>query len=94
MEPVQLAAVLVLPDAPANDAPANVAAPPQNVDAPPAIENEHECVVCLGSPSTCAFVPCGHQCVCEDCARAVSASAIRACPMCRGDIERFVRVFL
>mmetsp|Transcript_20415 Transcript_20415/g.43147 ORF Transcript_20415/g.43147 Transcript_20415/m.43147 type:complete len:298 (-) Transcript_20415:783-1676(-) len=39
---------------------------------------EDNCVVCLDAAKTHLLVPCGHQCVCSCCARALSS-----CPICR-----------
>ena len=45
------------------------------------------CVVCLSKPKTMVLVPCGHQCVCEDC-----ATLIQDCPMCRMTIIQDIAV--
>jgi len=49
---------------------------------------ENECVVCLAAPADHVLVPCGHNCVCEDC-----CGVITSCPMCRASIEKAVRIF-
>jgi len=51
------------------------------------------CVVCLAEPKTFVFTPCGHMCVCSDCADLVLASN-RLCPMCRNPSEGKLRVFI
>ena len=52
-----------------------------------------ECVVCLSAPSTHIFVPCGHQCCCEVCAKKVmEASTEEACPYCRSPCSFVMRV--
>lgn len=48
------------------------------------------CVICWEGPKTHVVVPCGHQCVCDSCSSAIG----QRCPMCRGDVERVVKVFL
>jgi len=53
--------------------------------------NIKECVICidnLTNPS--AVVPCGHTGFCFKC---VSDPAIKACPTCRGPIERILKLF-
>jgi hypothetical protein len=40
------------------------------------------CVVCMDAPSAVCCSPCGHVCLCVDCAPGVS-SKWRECPMCR-----------
>lgn len=39
---------------------------------------EPECVVCLERPSSLVLLPCGHVCLCQQC-----AVAIVQCPLCR-----------
>jgi len=64
--------------------------PPRNVTQEmPAVT---ECVVCLDAARTHILVPCGHQCVCEDCASELSEGD--ACPVCRQQIVMKARVFL
>lgn len=38
-------------------------------NAKPVVKNS--CVICMTKPSDHIVVPCGHQCVCEDCAKSV-----------------------
>ena len=68
-----------------------------NKDVPP-IANEQQrsetCVVCLDIPSSHAFVPCGHLCVCASCAAMVMKSDSRECPMCRTNPQSAMRVYL
>ena len=47
-----------------------------------------ECVVCLDGRVQCAVVPCGHYCVCAEC-----AVGLTMCPMCRGPVERTLEIF-
>lgn len=46
------------------------------------------CVVCMDLPATHALVPCGHRCLC-----ASHAVNVPRCPVCRGAVERMIRVF-
>lgn len=50
-----------------------------------------ECTVCQENPSTHAFIPCGHRCVCEDCKEEVRNS--KKCPMCRAKIQDTLQIF-
>jgi len=48
--------------------------------------NKHDekfnvCVVCMDAPTTHAFVPCGHKCVCQSDADRTMARS-KACPLC------------
>lgn len=51
---------------------------------------ESECVVCMDSRCEVVFVPCGHMCCCQPCA----AKELDCCPMCRGAIERKIKVLV
>ena len=46
------------------------------------------CVICLDEKATHAIVPCGHQCLCPDC-----AGFVDKCPMCRGAKENVIKIF-
>lgn len=52
-----------------------------------------ECVVCLSSPASDIFAPCGHKATCGPCAKHLSGSSMplhrRRCPLCR---ERILAV--
>ena len=54
--------------------------------APPPSGEGDECCICLAAAKTHACLPCGHRCVCVDCAEAVVAPD-RACPLCRTAVE-------
>tara|TARA_Y100000389_G_scaffold196605_1_gene229807 strand:- start:3934 stop:4569 length:636 start_codon:yes stop_codon:yes gene_type:complete len=47
------------------------------------------CVICLEKPPIMACVPCGHKCLCKDCA----TEEIKICPMCRAPITGYLRIF-
>lgn len=73
--------------------------PKENSDRPPAPirpaptpSEETEaptCVICLEKPPIMACVPCGHKCLCEDCA----TEEIKTCPICRAPITDYLRIF-
>jgi len=51
------------------------------------------CVICLDRPRDTVLEPCGHACVCRDCASILCAMqatsnsrSLRVCPMCRTQI--------
>lgn len=50
--------------------------------------DEGECVVCMAAPREVVLLGCGHVCACEQC-----AGMLRDCPLCRGPIDRVVRLF-
>lgn len=46
------------------------------------------CVVCMVAPLEYACIPCGHMCGCQPC-----LSKVRACPICRQNVQQVVRIF-
>jgi hypothetical protein len=54
------------------------------------IQESKECVVCLSSKRTHAFVPCGHMCVCNGCAVSIQG---RKCPICRKSSQQIIKIF-
>ena len=52
------------------------------------------CVVCLDQDATWAFVPCGHQCVCQTCAKAITDQCGGGkCPCCRADAIMTMQIY-
>lgn len=50
------------------------------------------CVVCHTAPSSRAIIPCGHHCLCNDCA--VTLTAISPlCPLCRSVILSTLKIY-
>ena len=50
-------------------------------------ESASMCIICMENPSCCAFVPCGHMCICAKC-----CSRSNECPICRTPIERILKI--
>ena len=48
-----------------------------------------ECVVCMQKPHEAVIDPCGHISMCIRCAERVDT-----CPICRGSIDKVLRVFV
>ena len=46
------------------------------------------CVICFAQRRTHACVPCGHRCLCNEC-----AASVGKCPLCPKDIERVLQIF-
>jgi hypothetical protein len=46
-----------------------------------------ECLVCLTEERQIACMPCGHLCTCVPC-----GYSLRSCPICRQEIQSFVRI--
>jgi len=58
-------------------------------------ESAHDdsmCVVCLGTPASHAFIPCGHRCVCAECSEVV-LQATGDCPLCRQKATSSLHIF-
>lgn len=51
------------------------------------------CSVCFEQPVSHVLVPCGHACLCQGCAKAVSRREIRMCPEGRCPIDDCVRLY-
>jgi len=47
------------------------------------------CVICMANPQEMAIDPCGHMSMCYRC-----STAVQACPVCRGPIEKALRVYI
>ena len=47
------------------------------------------CALCAAEERRLACLPCGHFAVCSSC-----ATSLRSCPICRREINAFIRVFL
>ena len=47
------------------------------------------CVLCLTEEKRLACIPCGHLATCVPCGH-----SLRSCPICRKEIEAFVRIYI
>lgn len=47
------------------------------------------CVLCLMEEKRLACIPCGHLATCVPCGH-----SLRSCPICRKEIEAFVRIYI
>lgn len=52
-------------------------------------ETSTECVICLSAERTHCVIPCGHWCLCSDCASADFSE----CPLCRGPFSNVQRIW-
>jgi len=52
-----------------------------------------ECAICFSEKKCCAFVPCGHLCVCSNCAELIIEETSPTCPICREPVESHFRVY-
>jgi len=55
------------------------------------------CVICMDKPKTYLIAPCGHKCLCEDCAESLERQGHgdrnKTCPICRVPMQRMFKVF-
>ncbi len=49
------------------------------------------CVVCLTSPKSHVAVPCGHMAMCDTCCEQLGKN--KPCPICRVEVQTFMKVF-
>lgn len=57
------------------------------------VEESNECVICLTSAPEVTIIPCGHHCMCAECAAYVrESSQSEKCPICRGPILRLLHI--
>ena len=57
------------------------------VDRAPESDDEQTCIVCFDAPKTHLATPCGHQCVCAECASKLG----KICPYCREEVYMWVK---
>jgi len=55
-------------------------------------EEPEECCVCQCEPKSHALVPCGHKCVCKECAEEVMKK-LKKCPLCRQEVVTFIHIY-
>lgn len=48
------------------------------------------CLICLSNQKRCIVMPCGHLCVCKDCALTLAQQPGAQCPICRNRVSTFV----
>ena len=65
----------------------------QPIDGDEIIQEGHECVICRTSRKTHVLVPCGHLCVCVNCAE-ITMTLSNACPICRKQSTSIMQVFV
>ncbi|ESO94731.1 hypothetical protein LOTGIDRAFT_203896 [Lottia gigantea] len=53
------------------------------------LKDQRLCKICLENEISIIFLPCGHVCCCGEC-----SMSVKACPICRNDIERRTKAFL
>jgi hypothetical protein len=69
--------------------------PPRQPSAPPQPAGRPaQCVVCLDAPRDCVLLPCGHTCLCLACAGLALRQRPGVCPICRGGVTSYNKIFL
>jgi len=64
-------------------------------DKPSKKQEKTPCVICQDKAPVRAVVPCGHLCLCDDCASSISQrpSNDGVCPLCRGPATSTLRIY-
>ncbi|XP_047342628.1 E3 ubiquitin-protein ligase APD2-like [Impatiens glandulifera] len=52
------------------------------------------CVICYDMARDCFFVPCGHCATCYECAKRITESDTRVCPICRRMIHKVRKLII
>jgi len=55
-------------------------------------DSEKECIICFSDQRDTIILPCRHMCLCINCAKSLQAQSNSKCPICRKDIESFLRL--
>ncbi|CAI2374888.1 unnamed protein product [Moneuplotes crassus] len=55
-----------------------------------AADDSQLCVVCMTDQKNTVVMPCGHLCVCKDCATTIASQRSPDCPICRKKVYSFV----
>lgn len=63
------------------------------LDTATSAEEKAECVVCQDRGVERAVVPCGHHCLCDECARILTTGGAGLCPLCRGNVQSTLKIF-
>ena len=58
--------------------------------------NHNVCVICHENVSSMAVIPCGHVCLCNQCSDLCtnSENGQQSCPLCRGNMQSVLRIYL
>uniref|UniRef100_A0A336LWP4 CSON006581 protein n=1 Tax=Culicoides sonorensis TaxID=179676 RepID=A0A336LWP4_CULSO len=80
----------LMSDEESSHASAVATAPPTEMETLPELTGQivsSECVICMDAQVKVLFFPCGHLCCCVNC-----QINLEECPMCRGNIERRIKI--
>ena len=53
---------------------------------------DNSCVICLAETRTHAVIPCGHRCLCTQCAQRIGSGST-TCPICQSRFDLIVQIF-
>lgn len=58
--------------------------------------NQSVCVICHENECSMAVIPCGHVCLCNQCSDLCtnSENGQQSCPLCRGNMQSVLRIYL
>lgn len=60
------------------------------------VRSDRTCTICINAESTHLFIPCGHFCICEDCASQIMQDSdnVKMCPICKAQISSVHKVYI
>jgi E3 ubiquitin-protein ligase MGRN1 len=61
------------------------------------VHDSDDCIICLSGKSIVTMMPCKHLCLCQECAKILSESNVKKCPICRTsnlyiDVNEFIYI--
>ncbi|XP_053304197.1 RNA-binding E3 ubiquitin-protein ligase MEX3C [Spea bombifrons] len=59
---------------------------------PPETRRKNDCVICFDNEVTAAFVPCGHNFFCMECANKVCENNVPLCPVCQTSVNQAIQI--
>jgi len=57
-------------------------------------EDEKLCKICFANPENITLIPCGHVCMCSECAKIILAKPNAQCPICKATIQQTMRIYI
>ena len=57
-------------------------------------ETDNRCNVCMADTREVVVQPCGHVCLCRNCALKIMSDFDRKCPICRRKIKKIQNIYM
>jgi hypothetical protein len=55
-------------------------------------DDDKKCSICMNNEKSIILIPCGHLYTCRECIKNIKEKQDLICPICRGQIERYVDI--